>query len=101
MKVLLLNGSPHEKGCTYTALSEVAAQLEKRGVSTEIFWIGNKAVQGCAGCYACRNGHGGCVFQDEIYCALVEELKKCADIITDTDYRMQQIAEAVHLLRED
>ena len=32
---------------------------------------------------------------------VVEELKKCADIITDTDYRMQQIAEAVHLLRDD
>ena len=37
MHVLLINGSPHEKGCTYTALSEVAAQLEKRGISTEIF----------------------------------------------------------------
>ena len=24
MKVLLMNGSPNEKGCTYTALSEVA-----------------------------------------------------------------------------
>jgi len=32
---------------------------------------------------------------------VVDELKKCADIITDTDYRMQQIAEAVHLLRDD
>ena len=32
---------------------------------------------------------------------VVDELKKCADIITETDYRMQQIAEAVHLLRED
>ena len=23
MKVLLVNGSPHEKGCTYTALTEL------------------------------------------------------------------------------
>ena len=50
MHVLLINGSPHEKGCTYTALSEVAAQLEKRGVSTEIFWIGNKPIRGCIDC---------------------------------------------------
>lgn len=40
MKVLLLNGSPHEKGCTYTALKEVAGQLEKNGIETEIVQIG-------------------------------------------------------------
>ena len=28
-KVLLINGSPNERGCTYTALCEVAASLEK------------------------------------------------------------------------
>ena len=36
MKVLLINGSPHEKGCTYTALSLVAEELNARGVETEI-----------------------------------------------------------------
>ena len=30
MKVLLVNGSPHEKGCTYTALEEVAKTLNDR-----------------------------------------------------------------------
>ena len=43
MKVLLLNGSPHEKGCTYTALSEVARTLELGGVSAEILWLGRDA----------------------------------------------------------
>ena len=47
MKVLLLNGSPHEFGCTYTALREVAGALEEGGVETEIFWIGNKPQGGC------------------------------------------------------
>ena len=42
MKVLLINGSPHKEGCTYTALSEVAAQLQKHEIETEIFWIGNQ-----------------------------------------------------------
>ena len=46
MKVLLLNGSPHEKGCTYRALTEVAGALTKEGIETEIVHIGNQAVHG-------------------------------------------------------
>ena len=38
MKVLLVNGGPHKEGCTYTALSEVAATLQAAGVETEIVW---------------------------------------------------------------
>lgn len=43
MKVLLLNGSPNEKGCTYTALQEVAATLEQQGIETELFYPGKQA----------------------------------------------------------
>ena len=64
-KILLINGSPHEKGCTYTALSEVAAQLEKEGLATEIFWVGNKPVSGCLGCGACIKT-GRCVISDTV-----------------------------------
>ena len=65
MKVLLINGSPNEKGCTFTALSEVAETLNKNGVDTEIFWIGKKAVQGCIGCFKCSElGH--CIFNDKV-----------------------------------
>ena len=39
MKVILVNGSPHAKGCTYTALCEVAETLEKQGIETEIFHL--------------------------------------------------------------
>lgn len=46
MKVILVNGSPHKKGCTYTALAEVAKILKKEGVDTEIFWIGIKPLAG-------------------------------------------------------
>ena len=42
MKVLMINGGPHEKGCTYTALKEVADTLSKDGIDSEIVWIGNK-----------------------------------------------------------
>ena len=58
MKVLLLNGSPHEKGCTYTALKEAADALMRHGIDTEIFWVGNKPVPGCIGCGSCKKtGH--------------------------------------------
>ena len=65
MKVLLINGSPNEKGCTFTALSEVANSLNKNGIETEIFWIGKKAVQGCIACFKCTElGH--CIFNDDV-----------------------------------
>ena len=54
MKVLLLNGSPHEKGCTYRALCEVAKALNEQGVETEIFQIGKEPFAGCLGCGVCR-----------------------------------------------
>ena len=54
MKVLLVNGSPHKKGCTYTALEEVAKTLEESGIETEIFQVGNKPIGGCIGCGVCR-----------------------------------------------
>lgn len=41
MKVLLLNGSPRKEGCTFTALTEVAASLQEQGIETEIFQAGN------------------------------------------------------------
>lgn len=53
MKALLINGSPHAAGCTFTALSEVAKTLEANGVATEIFHIGTKPIAGCTACGAC------------------------------------------------
>ena len=61
MKVLLLNGSPHKNGCTDRALREIAAELAKAGVDSEIFWLGAKPVGGCVGCGACAKA-GKCVF---------------------------------------
>lgn len=61
MKVILVNGSPHEKGCTYTALAEVASALEQEGIETDIFWIGTKAIAGCIACHGCAKT-GRCVF---------------------------------------
>lgn len=53
MKVLLVNGSPNEKGCTFTALCEVEKALLEEGVETRHFWIGREGAAGCTGCDAC------------------------------------------------
>ena len=53
MKVLLVNGSPHKEGCTYTALCEVSKALNENGVDTDIFWIENKPLSGCIACKKC------------------------------------------------
>lgn len=63
MKVLLVNGSLHEKGCTYTALCEVAKALNANGVETEIYWVGQTKIGGCMGCWACKKT-GQCVLDD-------------------------------------
>lgn len=65
MKVLLVNGSPHKEGCTYTALTEVADALNKEGITTEIFWLGNKPLSGCLGCKTCAEKKM-CVFDDRV-----------------------------------
>ena len=56
MNVLLINGSPHEKGCTYTALSLIAGELNAAGIDTEILNVGTKPVGGCIGCGGCAAG---------------------------------------------
>ena len=73
MKVLLVNGAPHEKGCTYTALCEIAKELENNGVDSEIFWLGNKPVRGCIGCGGCAKNDGHCVFNDDVANTLIDK----------------------------
>ena len=64
MNVLLVNGSPHPKGSTFTALSEVAKQLEKAGIDTTLMQVGGKAIRGCIACGKCRDT-GYCIFKDD------------------------------------
>lgn len=74
MKALLINGSPNEKGCTYTALSEVAATLEENGVETKIVPIGKQPIRGCIGCGGCA-GKNRCVFNEDPVNELIEEME--------------------------
>lgn len=63
MKVLLINGSPHAAGSTYTALHEMEKIFVKDGMETEILHVGNLDVRGCVACGFCKQ-HGRCAFQD-------------------------------------
>lgn len=74
MKVLLINGSSNQNGCTYTALNEVATTLEKEGVETEILQLGNKPLRDCCGCLGCKNT-GKCVFDDDMVNEIIEKAK--------------------------
>lgn len=64
MKVLLVIGSPHRRGCTFTALAETAIALNQEGIETDYYWIGNKPIGGCIGCYQCAKKKK-CVFDDK------------------------------------
>ncbi|MDD2217923.1 MAG: flavodoxin family protein [Eubacteriales bacterium] len=65
MKVLLINGSPNEHRCTYTALWEIAKTLNKHEIETEIMQIGKKPVAGCIDCRTCKKT-GVCAFNDAV-----------------------------------
>ena len=80
MHVLLLNGSPNAEGCTFTALSEIAATLKTENVTSEIFQLGKKPVRGCVACGACHE-RGKCAFQDDALPALVEAVKRADGIV--------------------
>lgn len=65
MKVLSINGSPNEHGCTYTALQEIVETLNKQDIETEVLQIGKKPIAGCIACNKCQTT-GRCVFQDNV-----------------------------------
>ena len=75
MKVLLFNGSCNERGCTYTALKEIADALGNNGIESEIIQVGKGPIRDCIGCGACRKLGGQCVFKDDIVNEAIEKAK--------------------------
>ncbi len=74
MKVLLVNGSGHKNGTTYTALHEVELALNAEGMETEIVWLGTEPIAGCIGCEYC--GKSGECFRKDIVNDFIEKAKK-------------------------
>lgn len=78
MKVMLINGSPHEHGCTYTALSEIEKVLHEEGIETELFQLGSAPMRGCTGCGACfKMKCNRCVHNDDAVNRALEIAEGC------------------------
>ena len=76
MKTLLINGSPHDKNSTYTALRLVADSLEEEGIETEIYQIPPVPVSGCVGCFYCKSaGTNRCVMEGDAVNTIIEKIE--------------------------
>lgn len=80
MYVLLVNGSPHKEGCTFTALREVAKGLANSGVDSEVFHLGTRPVRGCIDCRACRET-GRCAFDDDVANQCLDAMAKADGVV--------------------
>lgn len=80
MQVLLINGSPHPKGSTATALATVARQLEKAGIETTTLHVGHKAIRGCIACGKCAQT-GLCVFKDDPVNECIERMREADGLV--------------------
>ena len=99
MKVILVNGSPHAHGCTYTALKEIATTLEKQGIETEIFQLGTKPIGGCIACNSCIKNGGKCFMNEDPVNEFVEKAKQ-ADGFVFLYIMQQQVELLLHLWTE-
>ncbi len=79
MKVLLLNGSPHQNGCTFSALNEMCRVFSEEGIETEIVQVGNKPVRGCIACGGCKRAKK-CVF-DDIVNEIAPKFAECDGLV--------------------
>lgn len=84
MKILLLNGSSHPQGCTYTALREVANVLEDGGAETEILFLGNEPVRDCTACRVCQTAPGRCVFDGDVVNQIIEKAREADGFVFGT-----------------
>ena len=82
MKVLMLNGSAKPNGNTYAALSEIGKQLEKEGISHEIFQMGGDVVRDCIGCGQCTET--GCIFADDKVNEFIAKAKEADGFVFGT-----------------
>ena len=79
MKVLMLNGSPHPNGNTYTALHEMEKIFAENGIETEILHVGNMDIRGCTACGYCYT-NGKCVF-DDVVNEVAKKFEECDGLV--------------------
>ena len=79
-KVILLNGSAHQNGCTATALDEMIRIFNAENVETELIQVGSKAIRGCVSCGYCSS-HGQCVFNDDLVNEVAQKFEKADGLV--------------------
>ena len=85
MKVLMINGSPHSNGNTFTALQEMEKIFKEEGIATEIIHAGNQDIRGCIACYSCKD-KGRCIFDD-----IVNEVRRSLKRVMDWSWQARSI----------
>ena len=82
MKVAVFNGSPKKEGNTFHALRIVAAELEARGIGTEIYHVGAKPVASCTACGSCgKNRDEKCILQKDGVNEWIQAMKNADGIL--------------------
>lgn len=85
MKILLVNSSAHQEGCTYTALMEIAHTLEECGAEWEMVQLGGGPLRDCIGCGGCaKKGDGLCVFSDDVVNDLIRKAQEADGFVFGT-----------------
>ena len=81
MKVLLINGSSNQTGCTYTALSEIVKVFDAEEIDSEIIQLGNDPIRDCCACWGCRQLDNQCIFDDDIVNKILNKAKEADGFI--------------------
>ena len=81
-KILLINSSPNEHGCTAAALDELSAALTKNGVEAETLWLGKAPISDCIACRGCYKT-GRCAIDDKVN-TVIDRLDQFDGIVAGT-----------------
>ena len=81
MNVLMINGSPNTKGCTFTALTEIGKTLQEQKIDYEIMQLGKQPIRDCINCNCC---HGeGCIFDDDMVNEFIQKARPIAKVLAE------------------
>jgi multimeric flavodoxin WrbA len=90
-KIVVLNGSPHQHGCTAALIGEVIKSCEKQGAEIQYFYLHGMNINPCKGCNHCRNTGSKCVIQDDMQTVL-DEMQKADAVIFGTPVYIWQMS---------
>lgn len=82
MKAVAVNGSPRKNGNTVIMLNTVLAELNKRGIETELIQAGGRGIHGCIACEKCqKSAEPRCVFEDDIVNESIQKIARADAVI--------------------